>query len=109
MGGKKKCFINLYFQSTLQICNLNTFVLEKDFEYSPFLLTKLEHDSMTFLAFAFSLHTQMNTEKTLIAYVFTIHSSLFILIHYSYIFICIHYLYVFIHIHYFTWKSCEIP
>ena len=36
MGGKKKCFINLYFQSTLQTFNLNTFVLEKDFEYSPF-------------------------------------------------------------------------
>ena len=28
--------INLYFQSTLQTCNLNTFVLENDFEYSPF-------------------------------------------------------------------------
>ena len=24
------------FQSTLQTCNLNIFVLEKDFEYSPF-------------------------------------------------------------------------
>ena len=24
------------FQSTLQTCNLNTFVLENDFEYSPF-------------------------------------------------------------------------
>ena len=23
--------------------NLNTFVLENDFEYSPFLLTKIEH------------------------------------------------------------------
>ena len=67
MGGKKKCFINLYFKSTLQTCNLNTFVLEKDFEYSPFLLTKLEHDSTTFLAFAFSLYTQTNTAKTLIA------------------------------------------
>ena len=41
MGGNKKCFINLYFQSTLQTCNLNTFVLENDFEYSPFLLTNL--------------------------------------------------------------------
>ena len=26
------------FQSTLQTCNLNTFVLEKDFEYSHFSL-----------------------------------------------------------------------
>ena len=24
------------FQNNLQTCNLNTFVLEKDFEYSPF-------------------------------------------------------------------------
>ena len=48
--------INLFFQSTLQTCNLNTFVLESDFEYSPFLLTKLEHYSTTLLAFAFSLH-----------------------------------------------------
>ena len=37
-------------------CNLNTFVLENDFEYSPFLLTKLEHYSTTLLAFAFNLH-----------------------------------------------------
>ena len=44
------------FSKHLQTCNLNTFVLENDFEYSPFLLTKLEHDSTTFLAFAFSLH-----------------------------------------------------
>ena len=36
------------FQSTLQTYNLNTFVLENDFEYSPFLLTKLEHDSTIF-------------------------------------------------------------
>ena len=35
--------------------NLNTFVLENDFEYSPFMFTKLEHDSKI-LAFAFSLH-----------------------------------------------------
>ena len=44
------------FQSTLQTCNLNTFVLENDFEYSPFLLTKLEHYSTTLSAFVFSLH-----------------------------------------------------
>ena len=44
------------FQSTLQICNLNTFVLENDFEYSPFLLTKLEHYSTILPAFAFILH-----------------------------------------------------
>ena len=56
LGGKKKCFINLYFQSTLQTCNLNTFVLENDFEYSPFLFTKLEHYSTTLSAFAFNLH-----------------------------------------------------
>ena len=38
MGGKKKnaLLITLYFQSTLQNCNLNTFVFENDFEYSPF-------------------------------------------------------------------------
>ena len=36
--------------------NLNTFVLENDFEYSPFLLTKLEHFSTTFSVFAFILH-----------------------------------------------------
>ena len=38
MGGKKKkaLLITLYFQSTLQTCNLNTFVFENDFEYSPF-------------------------------------------------------------------------
>ena len=29
------------FQSTLQTCNLITFVLENDFEYSHFLLAKL--------------------------------------------------------------------
>ena len=45
MGGNKKCFINLYFQITLQTCNLNTFVLENDFEYSPFLLTNLSTTS----------------------------------------------------------------
>ena len=44
------------FQSTLQTCNLNTFVLENDFEYSPFLLTKLEHYSTSLPAFAFILH-----------------------------------------------------
>ena len=44
------------FQSTLQTCNLNTFVLENDFEYSPSLLTKLEHYSTILPAFAFSLH-----------------------------------------------------
>ena len=47
---------NLYFQSTLQTCNLNTFVLENDFEYSPFLLAKREHYSTTLPTFAFSLH-----------------------------------------------------
>ena len=47
---------NLYFLSTLQTCNLNTFVLENDFEYSPFLLTKLEHYYTTLSSFAFSLH-----------------------------------------------------
>ena len=37
MGGKKKALlITLYFQSTLQTSNLNTFVFENDFEYSPF-------------------------------------------------------------------------
>ena len=29
-------FFKSIFQSTLQTCNLNTFVLENDFEYSPF-------------------------------------------------------------------------
>ena len=38
MGDKKKnaLLITLYFQNTLQTCNLNTFVFENDFEYSPF-------------------------------------------------------------------------
>ena len=44
------------FQSTLQTFNLNTFVLENDFEYSPFLLAKLEHYSTTLPAFDFILH-----------------------------------------------------
>ena len=76
MGGKKKSFINLYFQSILQTCNLNTFVLENDFEYSPFLLTKLEHDSIIFpsllLADTFDVldhihqHNQPNTIRYLL-------------------------------------------
>ena len=33
--------------------NLNTFVLENDFEYSPFLLTKIEHYSTTFARLCF--------------------------------------------------------
>ena len=84
MGGKKKCFINLYFQSTLQTCNLNTFVLENDFEYSPFLLTKLEHDSTIFssllLAYTFDVldhihqHNQPNTIRYLLC---TIYYTLF--------------------------------
>ena len=41
------------FQSTLQTCNLNTFVLENDFEYSPFLLTKIEHYSINFARLCF--------------------------------------------------------
>ena len=37
MEGKKNALlITLYFQSTLQTCNLNTFFFENDFEYSPF-------------------------------------------------------------------------
>ena len=36
--------------------NLNTFILENDFEYSPFLLTKLQHYSTILPAFAFNLH-----------------------------------------------------
>ena len=42
-----KHFTNLYFKY---------FVLENDFEYSPFLLTELEHYSTTLPSFAFSLH-----------------------------------------------------
>ena len=33
--------------------NLNTFVLENDFEYSPFLLTKIEHYSTNFARLCF--------------------------------------------------------
>ena len=44
------------FSSTLQTCNLNTFVLENDFEYSPFLLTNLRTTPQFLPAFAFSLH-----------------------------------------------------
>ena len=36
--------------------NVNTFVLKNDFEYSPFMFTKLEHYSTTLPAFAFNLH-----------------------------------------------------
>ena len=47
------------FQSTLQNLYFKHFVLENDFEYSPFLLTKLEHDSTIFspllLAYAFDV------------------------------------------------------
>ena len=46
-------FYKSNFQSTLQTCNLNTFVLENDFEYSPFLLTTLEHYSTTFVRLYF--------------------------------------------------------
>ena len=95
MGGKK-CFINLYFQSTLQTCNLNTFVFENDFEYSPFLLTKLEHDSTIFpsllLAYTFDVldhihqHNQPNTIRYLLCVIYytlyTIHYVLYT-IHYT--------------------------
>ena len=33
--------------------NLNTFVLENDFEYSPFLLTEIEHYSTNFARLCF--------------------------------------------------------
>ena len=33
--------------------NLNTFVLENDFEYSPFLLTKIKHYSTNFARLCF--------------------------------------------------------
>ena len=38
---KNALLITLYFQSTLQTCNLNTFVFENDFEYSPFFSTNV--------------------------------------------------------------------
>ena len=44
------------FSKHFTTCILNTFVSENDFEYSPFLLTKLEHYSTTLPAFAFILH-----------------------------------------------------
>ena len=95
MGGKKS-FINLYFQSTLQTCNLNTFVLENNFEYSPFLLTKLEHDSTIFpsllLAYTFDVldhihqHNQPNTIRYLLCAIgyalYTMHYALFTM-HYA--------------------------
>ena len=117
MGGKKKRFINLYFQSTFQTCNLNTFVLENDFEYSPFLLTKLEHDSTIFppllLAYTFDVlyhihqHNQPNTIRYLLCMIYyaqyTMHYALCI-IHYAlytmhYSLCTMHYAYVFIYIH----------
>ena len=124
----KKYFINLYFQSTLQTCNLNTFVLENDFEYSPFLLTKLEHDFTIFphlpLAYTFDVldlirhHNQPNTIRYLLYAIYytlcTMHYILCIIhyalciIHYAlctmhYALCTIHtYLYVFICIYYFT-------
>ena len=91
-----KCFINLYFQNTLQTCNLNTFILENDFEYSPFLLIKLEHDSTIFpsllLAYTFYVldlirqHNQSNTIRYLLCTSYyalcTMHYALFT-IHYA--------------------------
>ena len=38
------------FSKHFKTCNLNTFVIENDFEYSHFMLTKLEHYSTTLLA-----------------------------------------------------------
>ena len=90
-------------QRTLQICNLNTFILENDFEYSPFLLTKLEHDSTIFppllLAYTFDVldhihqHNQPNTIRYLLC---TIYYVLCTMHTYLYIFIRIYY---FIRIH----------
>ena len=116
------------FQSTLKTCNLNTFVLENDFEYSPFLLTKLDHDSTILppllLAYTFDVldhicqHNQPNTICyalytmhyalcTMLYALCTIHYALYtiyyalFIVHYA---LCIihTYLYVFIRIHYFT-------
>ena len=117
MGGKKKCFINLYFQSTLQTCNLNTFILENDFEYSPFLLNKLEHDSTIFspllLAYTFDVldlihqYNQPNTIRYLLCTIyyarFTMHYTLctmyYLLCTIHYALYTMHYIYVFIRIH----------
>ena len=84
-------------------CNLNTFVLENDFEYSHFLLTKLEHDSIIFpsllLAYTFDVldnihrHNQPNTIRYLLCAVHyalcTMHYALCTM-HYAYIFIRIY-------------------
>ena len=97
MGGKKKCFINLYFKALYKTCNLNTFVLENDFEYSPFLLTQLEHDSTIFLplllAYTFDVldhihqHNQSNTIRYLLC---TIYYALYIM-HYEFLLCSMHY------------------
>ena len=49
-------FYKSIFSKHFTNLNLNTFVLKNDFEYSHFLLTKLEHYSTTLSVFAFSLH-----------------------------------------------------
>ena len=85
-------------------------------EHSPFLLTKIEHDSTIFppllLAYTFDVldHIRQHNQPNTIHYsLFTIHTYLYIFIRiymYSYVFTIS---YVFIRIHYFTWKSNEIP
>ena len=64
MGGKKNALLSkLYFQSTLQTCNLNTFVFENDFEYSPFsrLISSIlvKHPRLSSYApIAYTIHTK---------------------------------------------------
>ena len=46
-------FYKSIFSKHFTNLNLNTFVLENDFEYSSFLFTKLEHYSTTFTRLCF--------------------------------------------------------
>ena len=99
--------------------NLNTFVLENDFEYSPFLLTKIEHYSTKIfppllLAYTFDVldhirqHNQPNTIRYLLCTIyyarFSMHYTLctmqyaLCIIHYA---LCTMHLYVFMRIYYF--------
>ena len=68
------------FSKHFTTCNLNTFVLENDFEYSHFLLTKLKHDSTIFLPFLLAYtfdvldhihqHNQPNTIRYLLCTIY---------------------------------------
>ena len=107
------------FSSTLQTCNLNTFVLENDFEYSPFLLTNLSTTPQfcppLLLSYTFdvlNLIRQYNQPNTIRYLLYAIYYALCI-IHYAlctmrYILCIIHYALYTMHyalftMHYVLW------